>query len=447
MSKTSKVLKIAFPAVGEMFLYTMVWVIDTIYIGNYGDTTGVTAVGFSSEIVYTTINIFIAVGISVGITSTVANSIGAQKKNEAEKYLSQGLLVGGILALLISLILGIFSYHILKFFGTTGEILLIGSRFMRVVAIGAFFNMICSILNSGLRGTGNTVVPLIVALIINIITITLDYILIYGKLGCRELGVVGSGIATTIAYFTGFLILLVYYIKYSDFKFKLNYMKKIEGSYAKKIIKLAIPSGLQEGAFSTSRILSLAFIMKLGDIAFAANQITTTIESVSFMPGWGFSVAATALVGQKIGAKDYKTAGEYAYISTIYGTGMMLICSILFLLIPRQLISIFINNPETIRLGTLCLMIAAIEQPFMAISMILGGALKGAGDTITPFIISVISSWVIRIPLMYYFLFGLKLQVHYVWLATGIQWTFDGIIMLYIFKIKKEKWKNKGKDI
>lgn len=440
LSKSNKVLKIAFPAVGEMFLYMMVWVIDTMFVGNYGGKTAVSAVGFSSEIVYTAVNICIAVGVSVGITTTVANSIGADNKDEAENYLSQGFLLGTIIAFIISCIFGFFPHAILKVFGAKGDVLYYGTKFLRVVSVGTFFNMLCSMLNAGLRGTGNTVIPFAVSVIINIITIALDDILIFGKLGSKEFGIVGSAIATSTAYFAGFIFLLVYYIKFSEFKLKFDFMKGFKKKYISKIVNLSVPSGSQEGAFSISRLVTLSFIMHMGETAFSANQITTTIESVSFMPGWGFGVAATALVGQRIGAKDFKNAREYAYISMIYGTLLMCFCSILFLLIPRQLITLFIKEADTIKLGTACLMIASIEQPFMGVSMVLGGALKGAGDTKTPFLISFISSWVIRIPLMYLVIYVWKLPVQYVWVVTSIQWAFDGIAMIIAFKHKSKKW-------
>lgn len=440
LAKIKQVLKIALPAVGEMLLYMLVWVVDTAFVGNYGGNIAVSSVSFSSEIIYTIANIFIAVGISVGVTTMVAQMTGAGQRDLAEKYLSQGIIIGGIVAAIIAIILGAFSRQILFIAGAKGEVLNYGSRFMRVVSIGTFFNMLCSILNSGLRGIGNTIIPLFVSIIINIVTITLDYILIYGRFGFKQMGIMGSAIATTFAYITGFIFLIFYYKYYSSFKIKIEYIKKFNKEYISKIIKLAVPSGMQEAAFSVSRLITLTFIMHIGTLAFAANTIATTIESISFMPGWGFAVASTALVGQRIGAKDYKGARDYAYISMFFGTGIMLLCSLLFLTIPDLLIKIFIKEKDTIFLGSRCLMVASIEQPFMGISMILAGAMKGAGDTKTPFKVSLISSWVIRIPLMYLAIFVLRLNVVYVWVVTAIQWIFDGSVIFYFFKHKSKKW-------
>lgn len=442
-NKIRKVLKIALPAVGEMILYMLVWVVDTAYVGNYGGSVAVSAVSFSSEIIYTTLNMFVAMGIGVGITTMVAQNTGAGNRDKAEEFLSQGLIIGVILAFVLTFILGVFSEQILRFLGTTEPVLGIASEFMKIVSIGAFFNMLNGMLNSALRGTGNTIIPLAVSIIIIVIVIPLDKLLIFGLLGMPELGVKGSAIATTAGYVIGFIFLAIYYEFFSSFKLRMKYLKKLNRDYMRRIIKLAIPSGLQEGAFSISRLITISFIMFLGTTAFAANSITTQIESVSYMPGWGFAVAATALVGQRIGAKDYKTAREYAKISMFLGTGVMLICSLMFILVPDFLINIFIKEKETIELGKLCLMVAAVEQPFMALSMVLGGALKGAGDTRTPFTLALVSSWLIRVPLMYTVIYVLHLNVVYVWVVTAIQWTFEGSAMYYMFKKNSSKWEEK----
>lgn len=442
-TKIKKVFKIALPAVGEMILYMLVWVVDTALVGNYGGNNAVSAVGFSSEIIYTTLNMFIAMGIGVGITTMVAQNIGAGDRDRAEEFLSQGLVIGIIIALILTCILGIFSREILSFLGTNEPVLSPASTFMKIVSIGAFFNMVNGMLNSALRGTGNTIIPLIVSAIIIIVVIPLDWILIFGKLGMPEMGVRGSAIATTAGYVAGFIFLAVYFKFFSTFKLRIKYFRKINLEYIKKIVRLALPSGLQEGAFSISRLITISFIMFLGPAAFAANQITTQIESISYMPGWGFAVAATALVGQRIGAKDYKTAREYARISMFLGVGVMLLCSLMFIVLPELLVKIFIKERETIELGRMCLMVAAIEQPFMALSMVLGGALKGAGDARTPFTLALVSSWLIRVPLMYLVIYVLHLGVVYVWVVTGIQWIFEGSLMYFLFKKRSAEWEEK----
>lgn len=432
------VFTLAFPAIGEMILYMIIWIFDTMMVGKYSGNIGVSSVGMSSEIMYTCINVFIAMGISIGITSLVARNYGAKKYNTAEEYSTLGLAVGTFIAFIISIFLFTCPSKILKLAGSTDEVIFYGTMYLKITSFGAFFAMITNILNSILRAYGNTKTPLLVSIIINIINIILDSLLIFGYLGFPELGIKGSAIATTIAQIAGFIFIFIYFTKKSKIKPRAKYIKNIEMNKLKDIIKLSVPSSMQEGSVGFSRLLSAFIIMNLGTISFASNQITTTIESLSFMPGWGLSLAATTLVGHKIGEQNIEKAKKYAYTCTIIGIIIMSLCSLLFLIFPTFLISLFINESEkeVIKLGSTCLMIAAIEQPFISISMILGGSLKGLGDTKSPFIVSLISNWLIRLPLMYYFIYILKLSVTYVWLITSIQWFIDAILIIFIFKRK-----------
>ncbi|WP_443659807.1 MATE family efflux transporter [Clostridium algidicarnis] len=435
-SDLKDVLELALPAVGENILYMMVWVFDTMMVGRYGGNVAVSSVGLGSEFMYGFSNIFIAVGIGVGITSLVARRVGANLKSAAEEYLTVGFIIGGILSFIGFLIFFLGSSKLLSITGADDSVIAMGTPYMRIASIGIFFNMLMILLNSSLRGYGNTKTPLVASILINIVNITLDYALIFGNLGLPELGVRGAAIATTIAQFLGFLFILNYVIHKSPIKPRIKYVKKIKLYNFRDLLRLSIPSSMQEAAFTTSRIISNLMVISMGTVAFAANQITTTIESISFMPGWGFAVAATTLVGHKVGEGNLKKAEKYARLSMILGTSFMIMSSLLFLIVPNGLIKLFIspNEVDVINLGTLCLMIAAIEQPFMAISMIVGGAFKGLGNTKTPFKVSIISSWIIRLPLMYIVIYKLHLNVTWVWVVTSVQWIFDGSIIYYFYK-------------
>lgn len=432
------VLKIALPAVAEMTLYTMIWVLDTMMVGKYGGNLAVSSVGLSSETISTFSNILVSNGISVGISSLVARKLGSKKSRHAEEYAALGFLFTVIISLIVWIILFFFTTYVFKAIGTENSIIALGTPYMKLASIGIVFNMLMNGLNASLRGSGNTKIPMIGSMIVTTVNVTLDYILIFGRFGFPAFGVVGSGIATCFAQFIGFIFILYYIFMHAQIKIRLNYIKNLNTDIVKDLLRLSIPSSMQEAAFSISRLLSNFFIVVLGSLAFAANQITTSIESISFMPGWGFAIAATVLVGHKIGEKNFKDAKEYAYTSIFLGTSIMLLCSIIFLIIPKILISLFISSKEheVIRQGILCLMVASIEQPFMALSMISGGIFKGLGDTKTPFKVALTSSWLIRMPLMFLFIHLLKLSVVYVWIITSAQWVFDGTLIFLLLRKK-----------
>ncbi|EMT38757.1 putative efflux protein, MATE family [Thermoanaerobacter thermohydrosulfuricus] len=441
-----EILNLALPAVGEMLLYMVVWVVDTMMVGQFGGKDSVSAVGLASEIIYTFSNIFIAMGISIGVTSYVARSIGAKDFEVAKKYASQGIFLGFIFAIFISLILFTFAGNFLIIAGATGNVLVLGRIFIKIASIGIFFNMLMNILNAILRAQGNTKPPMIGASIVIFINILLDWILIFGKFGLPALGAKGSAIATTIAQITGFIFIMLYYFNQKILNIELRDIVDFDRQIIVDILKLAFPASLQEAAFDISRLISIFMIMHLGTVAFAANQIATTIESISFMPGWGFAVAATTMAGQMVGAKKYDSAKRYTNISALFAVAIMGTMSILFLTIPHLFIRAFIKDADVIAVGILCLMVASIEQPFMAVGMVYGGGLKGSGNTKTPFIISTISSWFIRLPLMYVVIYILKLGVVYVWFVTAIQWAFEGTTMYLYFRKEINKLKGAVKD-
>lgn len=435
------VLSLALPAVGEMILYMMIWVIDTIMVGKYGGELAVSTVGISSEILYTFSNILIAQGIAVAITSIVARRYGAKEFNIAEEYASFGFAIGTLISIITTLVIYIFAENFLNLAGAQPEVIALSLTYINIVCIGLSFNMMASMLSAIQRAYGNTKTPLITSFIAVFINLGLDAVLIFGLFGFPELGIKGAAIATAISHVLAFLYSAIYTYKKSLIKVRLKYIINLSISKIRILFKLSIPASLQEGAYGISRLATTFMIMYLGTTAFAANQITLTLESISFMPGWGFAVAATTLVGNKVGEKNYKKAKEYAYACTFLSVVIMLVFAVLFLTIPTQLIKLFIDSKETkvIALGASCLMVAALEQPTMAVSMVMGGALKGAGDTKTPFLVAVITSWFIRLPLVFYFIYLLKLSVVYFWVICVIQWTLDGLLLFIFFKKQFKK--------
>ncbi|MBP1743508.1 MAG: multidrug transporter MatE [Firmicutes bacterium] len=442
-AKTVKhTVSIALPAVGEMVLYMMLWVFDTMMVGIYGGNKAVSTVGICSEVLYITLNIFIIAGVSVSIVSLVARSIGSRKVKYAEEYATLGLAAGTLLSLALFLTIYSFSGGILRLAGADEDLIRYGIIYLRTASVGMFFYMIMCVLNGILRGYGNTKTPLLASVIVNIVNLALDWILIFGRFGFPELGIKGAAIATSFAQIMGFFFIVSYVWRKSEVKPRARYLLHFNPDRLKVLVRLSIPSGLQEGAVGGSRLVSAFMIMHLGTVSFAANQIATTLESVSFMPGWGFAIAATTLVGLKVGEDDMSKAKEYAFTCAALGTGLMTLCSLLFLFFPHSLVSLFISQSEAqvISLGAVCLMVAAVEQPFMAVAMILGGALKGSGDTRTPFLVSLVSGWGIRIPLAYYAIFHLKLPVTYIWWITAFQWIFEAAAIMLLFNRSMKKY-------
>lgn len=431
-SSARDVLKLALPAVFEQVLVMLVFTLDTVMVGRYGGSQALAAIGVSAEMVSTVSNIFVGMGISIATTSLVARAFGAGRLKRAQEYATLGILAAAASAIIIAVLVFLFAGSAVRAAGAESSVHAIASGYLKIVAVAIFFSMVLSSVNAVLRGYGNTRVPFAASAITTLTNLVLDYGLIFGNLGMPEHGVKGAAIATVIAQALGLSFSAAYMMKRSKVKPGLSHIRTLDIQRLKSFFRLSVPASLQEGSISLVRLLGQFMIVGLGTKALAANTMATMIESISFMPGWGFALAASALVGIKTGEGDHDGAREYAYTSVIMGSAVMGVLAILFLVFPQQLISMFVSGGEedVVRLGALCLAIGALEQPTMGASMVSAGVLRGMGDTGTPFKVSFFTSWFIRMPLTLVFVLFLKAPVWVVWVITAVYWLADSILLL-----------------
>ena len=428
-----EILYLAIPAVGEMTLYMMIWIFDTMMIGKYGGQLAVSSVGLSTEIIYSFFNIIIAVGISTALTSLVSRAIGSKDYKKAEIIANAGIKIAVVLAFIFFSLLFFVPDKILNLAGATKEMLPLATRYAKISSFSFFLLTLSSTTNGVFRGIKDTKTSLYVAGSINIVNLFLDYVLIFGNLGFPEWGITGAAVATVAGNFIG---ILLQWSRLKKLPFKISLFSYVSKKDIWEIIRFAIPSGLQEANFSLSRLLGLTFILSLGTTAFAANQIGVAIEAISTMPGWGVAIACTALVGHSIGENNQNKSQEYTLYSTIIASIFMGVLAVFFFFIPKTLVSFFINKQEinVIRIGAICLQVAAFEQIPIAIVTVLGSYFKGIGNPKTPFYISFFTNWFLRLPIAFYLISILRLPVYIYWVITTFQWSLESIILYYLYR-------------
>ena len=428
-----EILYLAIPAVGEMTLYMMIWIFDTMMIGKYGGQLAVSSVGLSTEIIYSFFNIIIAVGVSTALTSLVSRAIGSKDYKKAEIIANAGIKIAVVLAFIFFSLLFFIPDKILNLAGATKEMLPLATRYAKISSFSFFLLTLSSTTNGVFRGVKDTKTSLYVAGSINIVNLFLDYVLIFGNLGFPEWGITGAAVATVAGNFIG---ILLQWSRLKKLPFKISLFSYVFKKDIWEIIRFAIPSGLQEANFSLSRLLGLTFILSLGTTAFAANQIGVAIEAISTMPGWGVAIACTALVGHSIGENNQNKSQEYTLYSTIIASIFMGILAVFFFFIPKTLVSFFINKQEinVIRIGAICLQVAAFEQIPIAIVTVLGSYFKGIGNPKTPFYVSFFTNWFLRLPIAFYLISILRLPVYIYWVITTFQWSLESIILYYLYR-------------
>ena len=428
-----EILYLAIPAVGEMTLYMMIWIFDTMMIGKYGGQLAVSSVGLSTEIIYSFFNIIIAVGVSTALTSLISRAIGSKDYKKAEIIANAGIKIAVVLALIFFSLLFFVPDKILNLAGATKEMLPLATRYAKISSFSFFLLTLSSTTNGIFRGIKDTKTSLYVAGSINIVNLFLDYVLIFGNFGFPEWGITGAAVATVAGNFIG---ILLQWSRLKKLPFKISLFSYVSKKDIWEIIRFAVPSGLQEANFSLSRLLGLTFILSLGTTAFAANQIGIAIEAISTMPGWGVAIACTALVGHSIGENNPNKSQEYTLYSTIIASIFMGILACFFFFIPKTLVSFFINKQEidVIKIGAICLQVAAFEQIPIAIVTVLVSYFKGIGNPKTPFYVSFFTNWFLRLPIAFYLISILRLPVYIYWFITTFQWLVESFILYYLYR-------------
>jgi len=420
-----------------MILHTIVWTFDTAMVGRL-NKEAITAVNLAGQIIFGVVTI-LGGAIGVGVASLVSRNIGAGEHRKATHVVAQGFIASIITGIVLTVIGVGYSDKILSMIVEDKEVIRLGTQYLNYVMIGVFFNLPLYISNSALRGAGNTTIPLLSALVADVFNLVGDYVLIFGKFGFPRLEVKGAAIATSIALFLACMVSLFFLIKgKGGFIFKARDFK-LRVKSIKELVTLSIPACMENFMNEGSRMVSSFWIAKLGTLSFAAHSIAVAAESISYMPGYGFSVAATTLVGQSIGRKKIEEAEASAKRSTIFSVILMSFVGLIFFTIPQYISMLFTNEGDVIKLSAECLRVGAFEQPTIAISMVLSGALKGAGDTKGPFYASMVSNTFVRLPLIFLIVFVFKLSIVYVWVVTAIQFLVESILMYC--RYRKNNWK------
>lgn len=433
----SSILILSWPLVLEMALHTFVWIFDTAMVMRLGAREA-SAVEYGALVLFNLIAILGALGI--GTNALVARYTGARDMKRAALTGGQAL----SLSLLITLLMvaaGVsagspFFRWIIK---DTVTAALTVDYFYYTLLSGGFMLLPLLVINGIIRGTGNTRVPMLIALAANLYNVAGDYLLIFGNCGFPALGVKGAALATGSAQLLGAAIALGYIFRHkSSLPFNFRCLLPLRKDVLKQVLRLSVPAGADELTQSGSRLISSSWITALGPVMFAANAAAIAAESFSFMPGQAFAIASTTLVGQRLGAGFPDQARQTGYWSAAMATALMSAIGLVFVFFPYAVMAIFDPpDPEVLRLGVLCLQIAAVEQPFIALAMVFSGALRGTGDTKGPFQIGLISNLLVRLPLIYAVVYVFHLDITYIWWVTALQYCVNALLLYLRYRAKK----------
>jgi putative MATE family efflux protein len=261
--------------------------------------------------------------------------------------------------------------------------------------MGTVVVLVALIIGGGvLRGAGDSRTPMVVTAIANVVNVVLAYGLIYGHWGLPAMGAVGSAWATFVARALALLLLVrALWAGRNGVGIAGAGSWLPDWSVARNVLKLGVPAAVEQILMSTAFLVLTILVARLGTDTLAAQRISMTALSFSFLPGFGFSIAATALVGQSIGAGRPRDAGGVATVATTWAMIWMSAIGVIVLIFATPIMRLFTAEPDVIRIGAAGLRVVALTQPMWAIGMVQSGALRGTGDTRFPLIIGAAGIW------------------------------------------------------
>ena len=269
-----------------------------------------------------------------------------------------------------------------------------GTRYMEVIAANAVVLLLSFMLGAVLRGTGDGRTPLKAAVLANIVNVFAAYGLIFGHLGLPELGVAGSAWGATLGRATASLFMLsVLWRGKAAISIRSKSGWWPHRTIGRELFRLGIPAAIEQILIEAGFTLIVAITATLGTKALAAQQISFTAMSLGFLPGIGFQITATALVGQSVGARRFGDAVKAAHIARRWSLIWTTCGMVFYLVFSRQLLSIFSSDPDVVRLGTGGLRAIGVSLPLWGLWMTGAGALRGSGDTRSPMFRGIAVVW------------------------------------------------------
>jgi putative MATE family efflux protein len=454
------VLAIALPSVATMLLQTTNGMLDRFFVGRLGPDA-LAAITVGSSLMFALMAA--AMAISVGTTALVARFIGEGNRTDAVVATRQSLL----LSLFVSVAVGVPMYllrdPLLALLGLDAGAKELAAHYLAVTILGLPFLMLMLTFNGTFRGMGDTTRPFWVTLGANLVHAVFNWLLIFGNLGFPRLGLAGGALALALSQAMATLLYAIFLrgtvlgdalTRRTVTVGERSFGWRVDTDWVKRISRIGLPASAQQLIRVGSMLAFQSLLARsgAGSPAVAALGVGLVSESIAFMPGFGYSIAASAFVGQNLGARKVRRAQQGAWAATWQAVGVMTVMGVVFYLAAEPFAHLFIQHgagetalqagqvAETTRLTSSYLRTAAWSEPFLGLGMVLTGALQGAGETASPTVLTILTMVIIRLPLAWYVLNHTSYGTLGAWWVMAFSTVVQGLMTVYVFRLGR--WRN-----
>jgi putative MATE family efflux protein len=427
LSPSRAALELAWPGIIEQSLTALGTAAVFAFVGQLG-ANATAGVGAAGNFLFLMFPVWRS--LAIGTVAIVSRRMGEGRAAEAADATRQSLLLGAIAGVLFGAFFVLFPAPLLRLLGAGEDIVAIGAPFLAVVGAASGTATILLIGTSAMRAAGDTRTPMFLSVAGIVVSVALAYLFI----NVLAIGPMGSAYASSIAWVVGMCAMLVLLWRGVAGLSIAGGPWRLSRATVKLIFGISLPSAAESATFSFGILALSGLVFRLGTEEVAAHQIISQIETFSFFPCIGFSMAASALVGQALGMGDPERARRAGWAAA----GMALLwataAGLVFLLLPSLLLGVFTVSGAVVIAGVWALAVVGIGQPAQALIFALGGALRGAGDTRYPLVVSLVNWFLVRLPVAYVLAFPLGLGLTGIWLGVTIDYFVRAALLALRFR-------------
>ncbi len=422
----------AFPVILSQVGQVTVQLVDNMMVGHVG-TTELAAASFANNVFM--IGMYFGMGITYGLTPLIGKAFSKGKFQEVAVLLKNGIFTHVVAAIVLTaLMFGI--YFILPILGQPPEVLNLAKPYFLLLCLSYFPFMLFFSIKQFFEGIGNTKMAMQITLTANVINIIVNYVLIFGKLGFPEMGLVGAGIGTLVSrlFMALLFVLYIFYIP----KVKKYFVEAHKQIFSIRkiisILRIGIPIGFQIIVEVTAFGIGAVMMGWLGEIPLAAHQVAIGMASFTYMISLGVSQANTIRVSHQIGVKDYSALKMAALASTHLVLAFMLVMGFIFIIARNYLPLMFTLDPAVIEIAAVLLVVAAIFQVFDGLQVIMLSTLRGMADVKLPMFFAFFAYLLVGIPTSYFLSFVFNIGPQGIWYGYLVGLGSAGILFYLRFK-------------
>jgi MATE family, multidrug efflux pump len=408
-------------------------IVDSIIVGNFVGKEALAAVGASFPVIFVTVSMII--GLVMGTTVVISQYFGAKDFVKVKRAIDTMYIYSSIAAVIATAAGLILSEPLLQLLGLPEDIMPQAVQYLRIYLSGIIIFFGYNGTSAILRGLGDSKTPLYFLIIATVANIIFDLLFV----AVFDMGVAGAAYATLLANGIAFLLAIIWLNKtHKLIRIAIKGLH-FDREIFRQSIRIGLPTGIQHTLVAMGALALMAIVNTFGTDVIAGFSVASRIDALAIVPAMSFSQAISTFVGQNIGANKPERI-RTGLIATVKMSGIVtIITTILIILFGNILMNLFTNDAEVIRLGNQYLTIVSAFYLTFTLMFIYTGVMRGAGDTLIPMVFSIMSLWLIRIPIAWY-LSG-KIGVTGIWWAIPAGWIV-GLVLSYTY-YKSGRWKNK----